>query len=52
VVDKLINYFNQYAVVNEIIFDAGTEFKNNLIKELLKMCKIIPHMTCVSNLKT
>ena len=44
-IDKLINnYFNHYTVPDEI-----TEFNNNLVKELLKMHKITPHMTCVNN---
>jgi len=52
IVDKLISYFNNYTVPDEITYDAGTEFNNNLIKELLKMYKITPHVICVSNPKS
>jgi Reverse transcriptase (RNA-dependent DNA polymerase)./Integrase core domain. len=52
IVNKLIDYFNQYTVPDEITFDAGTEFNNNLVKELLKMHKITPHTTCISNPKS
>ena len=52
IVDKLINYFNNYTVPDEIIHDAGTEFDNNLVRELLKMYKVKPHMTCIANPKS
>ena len=52
VVDTLINYFNHYTVPDEITFDAGTEFNNNLVKELLKIYKITPHMICIGNPKS
>lgn len=48
----LIEYFSQYQVPNEIIFDSGTEFNNNLLKELLRTYGIKIHMTCVDNPKS
>ena len=52
VADTLIDYFNQYTLPDKIIFDAGTGFNNNLVRELLKMHKITPHMTCINNPKS
>ena len=52
IVDKLINYFHNYTVPDEINHDAGTEFDNNLVRELLKMYNVKPHMTCISNPKS
>lgn len=52
VTKQLLNYFNTYKIPDEIIHDSGTEFNNNLIKELLKMYKIEIHMTCVDNPKS
>ena len=52
IVNALIKYFNNYKVPEEITFDAGTEFNNNSVTELLKMYKIKPHVTCISNPKS
>lgn len=52
IVDKLLEYFSFYQIPNEIIHDSGTEFNNNLVKELLKIYKIKIHMTCVDNPKS
>lgn len=42
----LIQYFSLYQVPNTVIFDRGTEFNNNLVKDLLKNYKI-KTMLCV-----
>jgi len=52
IVDALIEYFNTYKVPDEITYDAGTEFNNNLVTELLKLYKIKPHVTCIRNPKS
>lgn len=48
----LIKYFSLYQVPNTIIFDRGTEFNNNLVKDLLKNYKVNIHVTCVNNPKS
>ena len=48
----MLEYFRSYQIPNEIIHDSGTEFNNNLVKELLKLYKIKIHMTCVDNPKS
>ncbi|QBP37036.1 putative RdRP [Lampyris noctiluca errantivirus 1] len=48
----LIKYFATFTVPKQIIFDQGTEFNNQLIKELLKFHKIKLHITCVDNPKS
>ena len=52
IADALVKYFNNYKVPNEITHDAGTEFNNNLVKELLNSYKIKVHMTCIANPKS
>lgn len=52
ITNGLIKYFSQYQIPNEIIFDSGTEFNNNLVKDLLKSYNIKIHMTCVDNPKS
>jgi len=48
----LIEYFNNYNIPDEITHDAGTEFNNKLVMELLKLYKIKPHITCINNPKS
>ena len=38
--DALITYFSLYGLPDEIICDQGTEFSNNIVKELLEKHKI------------
>ena len=40
IVNALIKYFSNYKVPEEVMFDASTDFNNNLVTELLKMYKI------------
>lgn len=52
ITNSLLKYFATYTVPKQIIVDQGTEFNNNLIKELLKLHKIKIHMICVDNPKS
>ena len=52
IADALIKFFTNYKVPKEITHDAGTEFNNNLVKELLNLYKIKIHMTCIANPKS
>lgn len=44
VVQALIKYFSMYGLARKINCDSGTEFNNELIKELLKLYKIELHI--------
>lgn len=50
--NTLIKYFNYYKFPEEVTFDAGTDFNNNLVKQLLKIYGIKPYMTCAANPKS
>jgi len=39
IVDTLTKYFSNYNVPDELTHDAGTEFNNKLVMELLKLYK-------------
>lgn len=52
IVNTLILYFKNYKIPDKIIHDSGTEFNNNLVKNLFNMYKIETHMTCVDNPKS
>lgn len=49
VVRVLIKYFSTYGLPKKISCDSGTEFNNNLLKELLSMYKIDMHVGTPNN---
>lgn len=49
VVQALIKYFSMYGLAKKINCDSGTEFNNELIKELLKLYKIELHIGTPNN---
>lgn len=48
-VDAMITYFSMYGIPEEIVMDGGTEFTNELVKELLEAHKIKIHITTPYN---
>lgn len=52
VTNALIQYFSLYQIPDGITFDSGTEFNNNLVKDLLNTYNIKIHTTCVDNPKS
>lgn len=49
VVRALIRYFSMYGLPQKISSDSGTEFNNELIKELLNLYKIQLHISTPNN---
>ena len=49
VLDALITYFSYYGIPEEISSDAGTEFNNQLIKEIANLHKIKLHLGTAKN---
>lgn len=45
----LIKYFSMYGIPKKITSDPGTEFNNQLMRELLSMYKIETHVTTPNN---
>lgn len=43
IVNKLIIYFSHHGIPKQVIVDNGTEFKNSVVNELLKLHKISIH---------
>lgn len=52
ITEALLDFFSKYKIPNEITYDSGLEFNNNLVKELLKIYKIKIHMISVDNPKS
>ncbi|KAK9752213.1 Integrase zinc binding domain [Popillia japonica] len=47
--EAIITYFSSYGVPAEIVMDGGTEFTNELVRELLEKHKVSTHITTPYN---